>query len=55
MCFGGPCPFGSPPSDTLLPTHCRTFDSPNIGDVHPTNLKTVNFHWVHRKKQDGFI
>jgi len=51
----GRVPSGTPPPIPLLSTHCSTFDSPNIGDVHPTNLKTGNFHWVHRKKQYGFI
>ena len=49
----GYSPFGSPPSDTFLFTYCRTFDSPNIGGVNPTNLKTGNFHWVHQKNNMG--
>ena len=35
------------PPIPLLFTHYHTLDSPNIGGVNPTNLKTGNFYLVH--------
>jgi hypothetical protein len=53
--IGDLSPFGDRPPITLLFTHCCIFDSHNIGGVHPTNLKTGNFHQVQLKKQYGSI